>query len=345
MKFSVIGAGNTGHAMAAYLVHQGAEVCLWSRNPEKAAAINSNGITATGSIEGTYPVSCTTSFKEAVSFGECLVVMTTAEVHKEFFENVKPLLSEGQKILITNANWGAFEGLTVLGEVIREKNIWVAETSSQLFVASSKEYGKVHFSLKSSILLAATDPAVTEPFVQLLKPYLPSLEPGESILMTTLCSTNPVIHVPITILNTARTENAEPYKFYGNGISPMTVDYIVKIDAERVKVARALGLEITDILAGINAFWEIKHDNLFDALHENEVYQRAMGPTTFDFRYITEDIPYGVAPVSKIGKLYGVPTPYTDALVTFASLLIGKDFLSEGVAFRKEDLDNLKTGK
>ncbi|MBQ6722139.1 MAG: NAD/NADP octopine/nopaline dehydrogenase family protein [Clostridia bacterium] len=341
MKFTVLGAGNTGHAMAAYLRSQGAEVCLWTRNPEKAEAIRNGGITSTGSVEGTWKLACTTDFAEAVAFGDVLMIMTTAGVHKEIFEKLKPVLKAGQKIVVTNANWGAFEGMTTLGGLLEEKDITLAETGSQLFVASSKEYGRVHYSLKSNILLAATDPARSGALVEELKPYLPALKPDDSILRTTLSSTNPVIHVPITILNTARTENAEPYKFYGNGISPMTVDYIVKIDAERVQVAKALGLEIPDILTGINSFWEIKHDNLFDALHENEVYQRAMGPTSFHFRYITEDIPYGVAPVGKIGRLYGVPTPYTDALVTFASCLTGENYMDEGVEFTKEDLDRL----
>ncbi|MCI2059235.1 MAG: NAD/NADP octopine/nopaline dehydrogenase family protein [Oscillibacter sp.] len=341
MKFAVIGAGNTGHAVSAYLAHMGADVCLYTRSSEKAELINRIGITASGSVEGTYRIACTSDLAAAVKAAGCIVLTTTADVHHQVLEQLKPLLERDQKILITNANWGAFEGKLILGDDIREKNLWVAETSSQLCVASSKDVGSVTLSLKSGILLAATEKKNSQPFVEWLKPYIPGLSAGGNIVMTTLCSTNPVIHVPITVLNAVRTENGEPYKFYGNGISPLTVRYIEKIDAERVAVARSLGVEITDILTGINSFWPVKHDNLFDALHENEVYQRSMGPKSFNFRYITEDIPYGIAPVCKIGRLHGVDTPYTEALVRFASLLIGRDFMAEGVSFRKGDLSSV----
>lgn len=338
MKFAIMGAGNVGYAISAYLSYKGADVFLYTRQPEKAQTINKIGISTTGSIEGTYKVECVTDPAEAINGSDCIIVTTTANAHKDILTKIAPFLENNQKILMTNANWGAFEAKQILYKEIQDKNLYVAETSSQLCVASSKEIGSVNFSLKLGILLAALEKNKSKLFIDMLKPYFPSISVGKNILMTTLCSTNPVIHVPITILNAVRTENGEPYKFYGNGISPLVIRYIEKMDMERVNVAKALNIEIQSVLDGINSFWEIKYDNLFDALRKNKVYQKSTGPKDLNYRYISEDIPYGIAPVYKMGQLLGVATPYTETLVRFSSLLMGKDFMTEGVKFNLEEL-------
>lgn len=49
------------------------------------------------------------------------------------------------------------------------------------------------------------------------------------------------------------------------------------------------------------------------------------GPRSLDHRYITEDVPYGLAVYAQLGSIAGVPTPVTDACVTLASSAVGRD--------------------
>jgi opine dehydrogenase len=337
MKICVIGAGNTGQAVAAYLKSMGIDSVLNTRSEEKAATINKNGITSEGGIIGKFKIPATVDLFGAVKDADLILLMTIASAHKEVAEKLKPLLVQGQKILIFNSNWGAFEFKQVLADDIEQKNLTVAETNAQLFISSTEEVGRVNMEIKKQVLVCATNPNKTQFLLDSTKSFFPQFKKSSSIFETTLASTNPVIHVPIVLLNLVRMENSQHFMFYGDGVSYTAVNLILDIDKERVAVARMLGCEIPDVLTTINSFWEIKYDNLYDALTRNQTYLKAVGPKSLDHRYITEDIPFGIIPVAEIGDLIGVDTPYTDALIDLLRHSINPRLISGGVNFSKED--------
>jgi opine dehydrogenase len=45
-----------------------------------------------------------------------------------------------------------------------------------------------------------------------------------------------------------------------------------------------------------------------------------------DTRYVTEDMPYGLAFIEALGRIAGVPTPATRTIVDAASLVSGTDY-------------------
>ena len=342
MKICVIGAGATGQGLAVYLADKGIDITLNTRSAEKAEAINQNGITATGAFNANYRVPTTTDLSEAVTGAEIIILMTIANAHREVAERLKPFLSEGQKVIIFNSNWGAFQFTQVLGEDIETKNLIIAETSAQLFIGSLNGPNEVHTNYKKQVYFSATDPARTDEVLNITRDIFPQFAKASSIIETTMSSTNPVIHVPITLLNLVRVEKAQHFMFYGEGVSHTSVKMILDIDKERLAIAKALGCEISDVLSAINSFWEIKHPNLYDALTINDDYLRAVGPKTLNHRFLTEDVPYGIAPIAKIGRLFGVPTPHTDALLSILEHLLGSEITAEGVNFRKEDFASVQ---
>ena len=48
-------------------------------------------------------------------------------------------------------------------------------------------------------------------------------------------------------------------------------------------------------------------------------------PGTFQDRYLTEDIPYGLAVLEELGQKTGVSTPITTAIINLAEILVGSD--------------------
>ena len=54
-----------------------------------------------------------------------------------------------------------------------------------------------------------------------------------------------------------------------------------------------------------------------------------------------EDLLYGYVPISSLGDQLGVETPTMDALVNLASIVVGRDFWSEGVTVRELGLEGL----
>jgi opine dehydrogenase len=47
-------------------------------------------------------------------------------------------------------------------------------------------------------------------------------------------------------------------------------------------------------------------------------------------RYLTEDVPCGLVPISELGRAAGVPTPTIDGLIAVVSAMIGRDLRAEG---------------
>lgn len=345
MKILIFGAGNTGHAVSAYLSELGQDVFLYTRSKEKAEIINNKGINSYGKVEGNFKVNAVCKLDEIVSKVQYIFIFTTANVHRNAFELIKDVVVENQKIIVFNSNWGAYEGYQVLNDIVEEKKLIISETGSMPFIATSNIPGEVNIAnIKNETTISAIFPNNTDVIIEELQDIFPNLKKRKNIIETSLSSTNPVIHVPISIFNGIRIENGQEFKFYDEGISKLSVEYIINIDKERIKIAKKLGIDCGSVLETINSYWPIKHDNLYDALNKNTSYKNVIGPKTLEHRYFTEDIPFGIVPIIQLGKLLEIETPYSSAIVNIASLFTGKDYLNSGVNINFNLLDNIIGG-
>ncbi len=343
MKFAIIGAGNSGKAATVYLTDKGQQVTLYDRNAEKVAALKKDGITSTGVIETHIDVNATESLAEAVKGADYIMLFTLAAGHRPVARQLKGLLEQDQVIVIFNGDWGAVEFAAELGAEAAGKNVAICETGAQIFLSSSPDgVNSVNMkSIKNNITLACTVKEKAAAVVEALHPLIPQLLVADNVLFTSINNSNPIIHAPVTSFNICRMENGEDYTFYGQAASRGSIDYVCKIDKERLAVAEAVGIEGQPILDIINSFWPDKHDNLFDALTKNKSYIVTKGPTSLSHRYITEDVPFGIVPIAKLARRYGVKTPYLDAIINVLSLYLDEDFMAEGPDFEEIDVATL----
>jgi len=58
-------------------------------------------------------------------------------------------------------------------------------------------------------------------------------------------------------------------------------------------------------------------------------YQATGTPKSLDHKFITEDVPTGLIPMSALGAAAGVRTPAIDALVELVRKMTGKDFAAD----------------
>ena len=217
----------------------------------------------------------------------------------------------------------------VLGREAAEKGCRIAETSGQLILANSPGPGQVYLkTVKKQLLLACTDPAATGAVLEALCPEWPQYTAASSILETSLSGTNPVTHGPIALFNLARMDNGEDYRLFADGLSPLTARLVEQLDTERVTVARACGVPVRTALELLNDAWPTPQPTLYDAFHSNPSYMVTKGPATTHHRFITEDLPYGLAPLVLLGRLHGVPTPALDVLLEMFRLAMGTDYLA-----------------
>jgi opine dehydrogenase len=241
--------------------------------------------------------------------------------------------------LVFNGNWGAFEAKEYYKDFLKENEIIVGETGAMLFMANAFEVGKVNvLGIKNQITVSTVNPDDVNILIYELKDIFPQLSKTNSIYETSLSSTNPVIHVPITLFNLARIEEGHDFSFYGEGVSMAAIGYIESIDKERISLAKKLGFTCPSILESINSFFDIKFDNLYDALNKNETYIKGRAPKSLSHRYITEDISYGIVPIVKLGKVLNMDTKYSEAIVKFAELALNVNFLEAGVSITKEGI-------
>lgn len=131
----------------------------------------------------------------------------------------------------------------------------------------------------------------------------PQLIPGESVFETSLNNTNAVIHPPITLFNAARIDASERFQYYPDGASPYSCNYVEKMDKERLEIASRLHVDLQSILNMLNEFYDSDYPTLYEALPG--LFPTGLGPTTLDYRYLTEDIPFGLVPISELGKILG----------------------------------------
>ena len=108
----------------------------------------------------------------------------------------------------------------------------------------------------------------------------------------------------------------------------LTARFVEQLDTERVTVARACGVPVRTALELLNDAWPTPQPTLYDAFHSNPSYMVTKGPATTHHRFITEDLPYGLAPLVLLGRLHGVPTPALDVLLEMFRLAMGTDYLA-----------------
>ena len=334
MNVCVLGMGKIGHGTAAALVNRGHKVTCFTRCPHKAQALNNHGITASGALCGIFPVQATTRI-DAAEQADLLVVTTTAQGHRPMAELLQGHLKPNQMILILTGNWGAYEFYCVLGEEARTKNVIIGETSGNIAaVPKLSDPATVFIKPAKRTIDFATIPASKAPWMaQELRDAFPQLRPVKNVLTTSLNSTNPPIHVPVSLFNITRIANREDALFYQTGLPPVLSDFLAAADGERVAVGKAVGAEVSPVLELMNRAWQSNYEDLRTMGMENESLKSVLLPKDLKHRFLTEDIPFGLWPVARLGAQFGVPTPRTNLMIEAYRYLLNEGEEVQGPRF------------
>lgn len=331
-------------AAACYFFGRQVPVLIYTRSSEKVAVIRNQGLKAEGRVQGTFFVTVTDRLQEAVDFADLVIISTWANDHRSVFESLRGKLKRGQAILVLNSNWGAAEGWKVLGDELEEKDISLGETASQPFLGTYDGSTLVNVkAIKEEVNVAGIRKGDSAFLMRLLEPFFKHVGVKSNVLETSLSSTNPVIHLPIAVFNLQRIEGAVPFRFLSE-VTPHVVKYIEKIDAERVAVGKAVGLELRSVLDELNSVWPDKYSDLLSLLRENPPYRLSPAPGTIRHRYFMEDLPYGVEVVVNIAAAYGVDVSYSKALVELSRLALGQELPACGLSLSKGEIERLISG-
>ena len=347
MKIAVIGAGNGGCAIGAYLASRGVEVNLCDLFPQYLTGIRENGgidLTVNGETSHQAMNMVTDSVAEAISGVELIMVVTPSFTHKMIAEAAAASLSDGQVVVLNpGRTGGALEFCAAIRARGCTADITVAET--QTLIYSCRKTGSASvgiYGVKKEVTLGAFPASRTEKVLELLNPYYPQFTPASSCLETSLSNIGALFHPTPVLLNIGRIESdPNGFRYYWDGISPAVAGLIHEIDGERMAVAAAYDTTILSAEEWLCQSYETYGDTLYERIQHNGAYGDIQAPKTIDARYVTEDVPMSLVPISELGKIAGVPTPNIDAVIQLTSTIYQRDFRAEGRSAKNMGIEGM----
>lgn len=333
LSFAVVGAGNGGQAIAGHLALKGHKVNLYNRTYQKLLPIiEKGGIELEGEVKGFGKLSVITDdIEKAIKDVDIILVAVPASAHYKIAEEMLPYLKDGQIVVLTPGRTG---GALEFYNIIRRRedlDVIIAETDTLIYACRSSMGKSKIFMVKEVVAVAAIPTDKTEMVVEALNTAFPQFIPAQNVLETSLNNFGAVFHPAPTILNAARIETTQGnFEFYREGISPSVAKILEKIDNERMMVAKALGVNTISAKRWLKESYNAEGENLYEAIQNTKAYVGLLAPQTLDCRYIFEDVPMSLVPMSSIGKEIGIKTPTIDAVIHLASVMHGKDYWNIG---------------
>ena len=153
------------------------------------------------------------------------------------------------------------------------------------------------------------------------------MRPYGNVLSCGLSAMNPVVHPAGVLLNAGPIEYTRgDFYFYEEGVTPAVCRLIYAVDRERLAVARALGVELLPVDEAFHRAGFGPRGDLWAAINGSRMLTQLRAPGSLEGRWLTEDVPYGLAAWAELGAQFGVSSPTMRALVEVASAALGVDF-------------------
>ncbi len=342
---AVLGAGHGGFAAAADLSKRGFSVRLHARRAERLAPLRAQGgIEVRGIAQGLVPVDVvTTDVGEAVRGADLIMLVVPSIAHEYYAQALAGLIDGSQPIFINPGHTGG--GLHFLNELRNAAYrgpVRTCETVTLTYITRMEGPAVVNiYSYTKRLRFAALPGKHAAELFALIKPLYPEIVQASSVIETALSNLNAVFHPEGMIMNAGWIQHTNGnFLFYREGFSDAVGRVTAAVDAERLAVAKALGIPARPFIdvfyeAGLTTKAARDSGDIARACQESEPNKTIKSPPSLDHRYMHEDVGYGLVPISALGRLAGVPTPIIDALVAIGGVAVGIDYAREGLTLEK----------
>jgi opine dehydrogenase len=325
-KFTVIGAGNGGKAMAAHLAIMGQDVTLYNRT-----FIHIEVIAQRGGIELESPPGGPLGFGEiklvtddihkALKDTEIIMVVVPSSGHANIAKLVAPHLQDGQIIILhPGRTCGAIEFHQVLKKNNCQAEIILAEAETFIYASRSEGPSQARiFRIKEAVPLAALPAKDTAKVLAAIEHVYPQFIDGINVLQTGLNNMGAVFHPALTILNAGRIESTRgDFQFYVEGVTPSVAKVLETV---------------------------VRGDTLYEAIQNQTGYFGINAPSTLQHRYISEDVPMSLVPIAALGERYGVSVNAINAIIRLGCILHSTDYWRKGRTLNKLGIRDLSVSE
>lgn len=337
MKIAVLGAGNSGCALAADYAFRGHEVTLI----KTSHALHDDNFTWLAEHGGEMVMDefgeekrcqiAHLSREIAEIQGQDIVLLCTQTgYHRQVLERIAPFLSAGQVLLIVP---GYLSTAYVLS-CCPVPGLIVAEAESNFIDGRISAPGRFHVGFRNVRNPIGVYPAdqrekAREKLEQLGTPFTYL----GSVAEAALHNPNMIVHTVGAVMSIPRIEaTGGDYCMYHEVFTPSVWNILEKLDGEKMDILRALDLEPVPYVEACKF-----RNSLDDERDAKQVFfdyaampSRAKGPTSVNSRYITEDVAQGLVLLESMGAVLKLPTPVASALIELASAALGRDLRKDG---------------
>ncbi len=352
-KFTVIGAGNGGKSMAAHLAIMGQEVTLYNRSFTHIEVIAKRG----GIDLESYPggphgfgvlKKVTNDIEQAITGAEVIMVVVPSSGHRDIARMIAPYLVDEQIVILNpGRTCGTIEFREVLTRHGCDCKIVLAEAETFIYASRSDGPSQARiFRIKEAVPLAALPARDTLPTLEAIGHVYPQFIDGINVLQTGLNNMGAVFHPALSILNAGRIESTHgDFQFYVDGVTPSVARVLEVVDRERVTVASALGIRARTAMEWLTMAYNVRGENLYDAIQNQSGYYGINAPSTLQHRYISEDVPMSLVPIAALGERYGVSVNGISAIIRLGCILHSTDYWRKGRTLARLGIKDLSVGE
>lgn len=342
-RYTVVGAGHGGKAMAAHLAIMGADVALWNRTYDHIEVIKKRGGIELESTDsgprGFGKLSLVTAeMAEAIPHAQVIMVVLPSSAHADVAKAAAPYLRDGQMVILhPGRTLGALEFTKVLRDTGCTADVTVAE--AETFIYASRADGPAQariFRIKEAVPLAALPSKRNEMVLEAIHHAYPQFIDGVDVLHTGLNNMGAIFHPALTLLNAGWIEATHgDYQFYIDGVTPSVARVLEALDRERVTVASSIGIRARTAQEWLKLAYNSVGETLHEAIQNQPGYYGIKAPATLNHRYIFEDVPMSLVPIASLGKRYGVSVHGMESIIRLGSIIHRTDYWRRGRTVEK----------
>jgi opine dehydrogenase len=351
-RFTVIGAGHGGKAMAADLAVKGFSVNLYNRTAERINEIAWRGEIDLEYEDGTtrpgHLALVTSDIAEALDGADVIMVVVPASGHRDIARSCAAHLHDDQIVILNpGRTGGALEFRQILNREGCSADIVVAEAGTLLFACRSTGPAQARIFRRKNAVPLATLPAVrTGSVLEMVCEAYPEFIPVPNVLYTSLDNMGAIFHPALTLLNAGWIERTKgDFQFYIDGVTRSTAQVLEVLDRERVTIAAALGVRARPALRWLKDAYSAEGKTLYEAIQANPGYQGIKAPRNLRHRYIYEDVPFSLVPLASLGAQFSVGTWAIDAMVRLACVTHGTNYCARGRTAEHMGLKGLRVSE
>lgn len=337
MRIAILGAGAIGPASAALAASRGHEAAIWSPSGAGTRGLGDT-LHAEGMLEGAFPVRVAATLAEAFAGADVAMLAVPTYALPGLLPRIAEAIPRDLPLMITpaaslaplafaqlrgpGAPVGAMATTPVTGRRTAPDRVRVAAIRAEI------EMGAVPGPAAPELA------AIAEALFGNRWPTVPD------VLAAALINTNPIAHAALALANVTRIEKRESWGQYGL-MTEAVCRLMEDLAAERDALAARFGHKPPSLA------WSLHRTNgvPLGPLHEMTAAIEQgrgviAGPTEMSTRYVTEDVPYGLAFYLAVAGAIGLDMPVTAATVRVVESLWGKD-LRDNPLIAGLDLANL----